>query len=138
MGHMPSPQRAGSTLLWAVAGFGLATIVFGWSTNFWLSMVALFATGVLDNISVVIRLTLVQLHSPDELRGRVSAVNSVFISSSNELGAFRAGAMAAFTTPVFAVVAGGFAILAIVAAQTKLFPELRKLKSLEAPPASAK
>jgi len=134
MGHLPAPKRAGVTLLWAVAGFGVATIVFGFSTWYWLSLFALFMTGALDNISVVIRLTLVQLHSPDELRGRVSAVNSVFISSSNELGAFRAGGMAAFTGPIFAVVAGGFAILAIVAMQAKLFPELRKLKSLTQTP----
>ena len=133
MGHMPAHKRAGVTLLWAVAGFGLATVVFGLSHWFWLSLFALFLTGALDNISVVIRLTLVQLHTPDELRGRVSAVNSVFISSSNELGAFRAGSMAAFTGPVFAVVAGGIAILAIVAMQAKAFPELRRLKSLTKP-----
>ena len=134
MGHLPAPKRAGITLLWSVAGFGVATIVFGYSQWYWLSLFALFLTGALDNISVVIRLTLVQLHTPDELRGRVSAVNSVFISSSNELGAFRAGSMAAFTGPIFAVVAGGFAILAIVAMQAKLFPELRRLKSLSQTP----
>ncbi len=134
MGHLPSPKRAGVTLLWSVAGFGIATVVFGLSEWYWLSLFALFLTGALDNISVVIRLTLVQLHSPDAIRGRVSAVNSVFISSSNELGAFRAGAMAAFTGPVIAVVAGGFAILAIVAMQAKAFPELRKLKSLTQTP----
>ena len=76
---------------------------------------------------------MVQLHTPDELRGRVSAVNSVFISSSNELGAFRAGGMAAWTGAVNAVVIGGFAILAIVALQAKLFPQLRRMKTLDAP-----
>jgi len=138
MGHLPSPKNAGRSLLLSVAAFGVATIVFGWSTNFWLSMIALIAVGALDNISVVIRLTMVQLYTPDALRGRVSAVNSVFISSSNELGAFRAGAMAAWTGAVAAVVLGGFAILAIVGLQAKVFPELRRLKALEAPPAMAK
>ena len=138
MGHMPSPKRAGATLLWSVAGFGAATIVFGWSTHFWLSMFALVAVGALDNISVVIRLTMVQLNTPDELRGRVSAVNSVFISSSNELGAFRAGAMGQWLGAVYAVVLGGFAILGLVALQAKMFPELRKLKSVEVPGANGK
>jgi MFS family permease len=133
MGHMPAPKHAGRSLFLSVAGFGVATIVFGWSTHFWLSLVALFAVGYLDNISVVIRLTMVQLHTPDELRGRVSAVNSVFISSSNELGAFRAGGMAALTGAVNAVVIGGFAILAIVALQAKMFPQLRRMKTLDAP-----
>jgi MFS family permease len=133
MGHLPSPGHAGKTLLLSVAGFGVATIVFGWSTNFWLSLLALVAVGALDNISVVIRLTMVQLNTPDELRGRVSAVNSVFISSSNELGAFRAGAMGQWLGAVHAVVLGGFAILGLVALQAKVFPELRKLKSVEVP-----
>jgi MFS family permease len=138
MGHLPSPRKAGATLLWSVAGFGVATIVFGWSTNFWLSLLALVAVGALDNISVVIRLTMVQLNTPDELRGRVSAVNSVFISSSNELGAFRAGAMGHWLGAVPAVVLGGFAILALVALQARMFPELRRLKSLEVPAAVAR
>lgn len=133
MGHMPAPKSAGRSLFLSVAGFGVATIVFGWSTDYWLSFVALFFVGYLDNISVVIRLTMVQLHTPDELRGRVSAVNSVFISSSNELGAFRAGTMAQWVGAINAVVIGGFAILAIVAMQAKAFPELRRMKSLEAP-----
>lgn len=130
MGHLPASKNAGATLLWSVFGFGIATMVFGMSTNLWLSLAALFLVGALDNISVVIRLTMVQLYTPDSLRGRVSAVNSVFISSSNELGAFRAGAVAAMTGAVFAVVSGGIAILGLVALGAKLFPELRNLKSL--------
>jgi len=125
-------ERTGSAK--ALGWLGVATIMFGCSQWYWLSLFALLMTGAPDNISVVIRLALVPLHTPDELRGRVSAVNSVFIRSSDELGAFRAGGMAAFTGPLFAVVAGGFAILAIVAMQAKASPELRRLTSLTQAP----
>ncbi len=126
-------RRAGSRLLWAVAGFGVATIVFGLSTSFWLSMLALGLTGVFDNISVVIRHSLVQLRTPDAMRGRVTAVNSVFISCSNELGAFESGAVAALFTPVISVVAGGIGTLAVVAAAVWRWPELRRLGPLQPP-----
>src|SRR4029434_9698982 len=84
--HTPPMQRAGRTLLIAVIGFGAATIVFGFSTHFWLSLAMLFLTGAFDNVSVVVRHTLVQLLTPDSMRGRVSAVNQVFIGSRNALG----------------------------------------------------
>lgn len=130
MGHLPPSKNAGRTFLLAVAGFGVATVVFGWSTNYWLSLLALAAIGALDNISVITRQTIVQVYTPDELRGRVSSVNNVFISSSNELGAFESGTVAALTNPVFAVVSGGFATVLLVMLGAKVFPDLRKLRSL--------
>ena len=105
--HTPPLRKAGRTMLLAVAGFGAATIVFGLSNNFWLSMAMLALTGALDNISVVVRHTMVQLATPNEMRGRVSAVNAMFISSSNELGGFESGAVAHFFGPVISVVSGG-------------------------------
>jgi MFS family permease len=130
MGHLPPSQNAGRTFLLAVAGFGAATVVFGWSTNYWLSLLALAAIGALDNISVITRQTIVQIYTPDEVRGRVSSVNNVFISSSNELGAFESGSVAALTNPVFAVVSGGFATVLLVMVGAKVFPDLRRLRSL--------
>ena len=120
-------RRAGMTFVWSVAGFGIATIIFGLSTWFWLSLLALIAAGAFDNVSVVIRATIVQLYTPDELRGRVSAVNRVFISSSNELGAFESGVLAALTSPVFTVVFGGVATVAFVLGALRLFPELKRM-----------
>jgi MFS family permease len=117
-----------------VAGFGLATAAFGLSTSYGLSFAALIAIGALDNVSVVIRQTIVQLWTPDALRGRVSAVNRVFVSSSNELGAFESGAVAALIGPVATVVAGGVATVLVVVAAMRVFPELRRLESLHHPP----
>ncbi len=128
--HLPPMRRAGRTMLLAVAGFGAATIVFGLSRNFWLSMVMLALTGAFDNISVVVRHTLVQLATPNEMRGRVSAVNSIFISSSNELGGFESGTVAHFFGPVISVVSGGIGTIAIVLAWMGIFPSLRKVKRL--------
>ncbi len=128
---MPLRQRAGQTLLIAVAGFGVATMIFGLSRSFWLSWVMLLLTGVLDNISVVVRSTLLQLATPDSLRGRVLAVNSVFISASNELGGFESGLSAALVGPVLSVVAGGFATLVVVVAVIYLWPQLRQLDNLQ-------
>src|SRR6185295_4216956 len=91
LAHIRPMQHAGRVLLWSVAGFGFATAVFGLSHNFLLSFVALALTGALDNISVVVRHTLVQMLTPDSMRGRVSAVNNVFINSSNELGQLESG-----------------------------------------------
>jgi MFS family permease len=125
-------QRTGWTLLLAVAGFGIATIVFGLSRSYVLSLAMLFALGGLDSISMVIRSTLVQLRTPDEMRGRVSAVNSVFIDMSNELGGFESGALAAIVGPVVAVVAGGVGTLIVVSAVALAWPELRRLRELEA------
>lgn len=128
--HMPPIRRSGPALLLSVAGFGLATVVFGLSPWFPLSLAALFVAGALDNISVVIRHVLVQVRTPDELRGRVAAVNSVFIESSNEIGGFESGLVARFFGPVFSVVSGGLGTLAVVVAVALIWPEIRKLGSL--------
>jgi MFS family permease len=122
----PPFQRAGRTLLLAVAGFGVATIVFGLSTSFWLSLAMLFLLGALDNISVVVRHTLIMIQTPDEMRGRVAAVNSVFIGASNELGGFESGVAAAVLGPVGAVVFGGIGTMVVVAAIAYLVPPLRR------------
>jgi MFS family permease len=129
--YLPPMRRAGRTLLWVVAGFGAVTILFGVSQWFWLSLLALFAAGALDQVSVVVRHTLVQLRTPDELRGRVSAVNGVFISCSNELGGFRAGSVAALAGPVFSVVSGGVATILVVVAVARLWPQIARLRSLQ-------
>ncbi|MCC6484984.1 MAG: MFS transporter [Armatimonadetes bacterium] len=126
----PPLRRAGRSMLLAVAGFGVATIVFGLSRNFWLSFVMLFLTGAFDNISVVFRQTLVQVRTPDSLRGRVSAVNGVFIGTSNQFGEFESGVVARFFGAVFSAVAGGVGTIIVVTAATFLFPELRHLGSL--------
>lgn len=128
--HRPPLQRPGRALLWAVAGFGVAIIVFGLSHWFWLSLLALFFTGAFDNVSVVVRQSLVQLLTPDALRGRVAAVNQIFIGSSNEIGAMRAGLMAALLGPVAAVVWGGLGTIAVTAAVARAVPPLRKLPPL--------
>ena len=131
--HRPPMQRTGWTLILAVAGFGIATIVFGLSRSFGLSMAMLFLLGGLDGISMIIRGTLVQLWTPDEMRGRVSAVNSVFIDMSNELGGFESGALAAAVGPVVAVVGGGIGTIVVVAAVALAWPELRRLRELSPP-----
>ena len=117
-------------MLWAVAGFGLATIVFGISTNPYLSFSMLLLTGAFDNISVVVRATLVQVLTPDEMRGRVSAVNAIFIGSSNELGEFESGIAARFLGPMAAVVAGGVGTILVVLAVLVYWPGVRRLGSL--------
>jgi MFS family permease len=122
----PLRRRVGQRLLMAVAVFGLATVVFGVSTDFGLSLVALAITGAADNISVVTRLTLVQLETPDEMRGRVSAVNSIFIGASNQLGEFESGATAALFGPIGSVVAGGLGTILIAATWLRLFPALAR------------
>ena len=123
-------SNAGAILFSAVALFGITTIVFGVSHSFWLSMVVLFVNGAADMISVVVRQTLVQLDTPDEMRGRVSAVNSIFIGASNQLGEFESGATAALFGPVGAVVVGGVGTLAVVGLWMVWFPPLRRRKSL--------
>jgi MFS family permease len=129
--HLPPVKKAGRSLLFAVAGFGIATIIFGLSRNFWLSLVMLFMTGAFDNISVVVRQTLVTILTPDEMRGRVSAVNGMFISASNELGRFESGTVAYFFGTVFSVVSGGFGTLIVVALVARLSPQLRRYGSLD-------
>lgn len=123
-------RNSGVTLLWAVIGFGIVTIVFGLSKNFWLSYAMLLIAGAFDNISVVIRQALVQLRTPDSMRGRVSAINYVFIGTSNELGGFESGVLANWMGPIFSVVFGGFATIATVIATGLVWPELRKLDQL--------
>jgi MFS family permease len=130
LAHLPPMRKAGRALLLSVAGFGCATIVFGFSTSFWLSMAMLFLTGVFDNVSVVIRHTLVQLITPDAMRGRVSAVNAMFISSSNELGGFESGLVASWFNAMVSVVSGGVGTLLVVVAWSGLFPGLRRFGSL--------
>jgi MFS family permease len=130
LAHRPPLQRAGRSMLLAVAAFGVATIIFGLSRSFWLSMAMLFLTGLFDNISVVVRHTLVQLRTPNELRGRVSAVNSIFIGASNELGGFESGLVAHIVGPVMSVLSGGIGTLLVVATWSRLFPGLRRFGRL--------
>jgi MFS family permease len=131
LAHRPPMERAGRNLLWAVAGFGLATIIFGFSRSFWVSLAMMFLCGAMDNISVVVRHTLVQILTPDEMRGRVSAVNSLFIGSSNEFGSFESGLVASWLGPVFAVVSGGVGTILVVAATALIWPEIRRFGRLD-------
>lgn len=129
--HRPPFRRAGRAMLWAVAGFGAATIVFGLSKNFYISFLALFATGACDAVSVVVRHTLVQVLTPDALRGRVSAVNSVFIGISNEIGSFESGALARLIGPVSAVVFGGVGTIVVTVAVARKWPVVRRIGTLK-------
>ena len=122
----PLHRRVGPRLLQAVAAFGLATVLFGLSTNFALSLLALIVTGAADSISVVTRMTLVQLETPDAMRGRVSAVNSIFIGASNQLGEFESGATAELFGPIGSVVAGGIGTVLIALLWRPLFPALSR------------
>ncbi len=132
LAHRPPMRRAGWNLLIAVGVFGVATIAFGLSRAFWLSMLAMVVAGASDCVSVVIRHTLVQTLTPDSMRGRVSAVNHVFIGSSNELGAFRAGTVAGWFGPVFSVVSGGIGTLCVVVVTACASKQLRQLRDLHA------
>jgi len=128
--YLPPIRKAGAALLWSVVGFGVVTIVFGLSRWVWLSLLMLAFSGALDSISVVIRHTLVQIKTPDHLRGRVAAINSVFISASNELGGFESGLTAALFGPVLSVVGGGIGTILVVVATAMIWPEIRKLGAL--------
>lgn len=130
LAQRPPLKRAGRTLLLAVAGFGLATIVFGLSRWFWLSLLMLFLLGAFDNISVVIRSTLLLVRTPDEMRGRVSAVSSLFIGTSNQLGGFESGLVAQLIGPVPAVVVGGIGTVLVVLIIAWVWPEMRQLSTL--------
>jgi len=132
LAHRPPLQKAGRAMLLAVAGFGLATIAFGCSRWFWFSLLMLFACGAMDNVSVVVRHTLVQLLTPDEKRGRVSAVNSLFIGTSNELGGFESGLVAYWLGPVVSVVSGGVGTILVVLAVAVIWPGIRKYGRLDA------
>jgi MFS family permease len=130
LAHLPPMRRAGRAMLWAVAGFGAATIVFGLSQWFWLSLAMMFAIGALDNISVVVRHTLVQMLTPDAMRGRVSAVNNIFIVASNDLGGLESGLTARLFGPVISVVGGGLGTILVVPTSAKIWPEILRLGSL--------
>jgi hypothetical protein len=114
-------------LLWAVIGFGLVTVVFGVSTCFPLSLAMLFLAGACDNISVVVRHTVVQIVTPDAMRGRVTAVNNVFIGSSNELGEFESGVTTAWFGPVLSVIGGGIATILTVLLVAAMWKQVLKL-----------
>jgi MFS family permease len=130
LAHRPPIERAGRTLLFAVAIFAVAIIGFGLSRSFFLSLTLLAVSGMADSVSVVIRSTLLQLLTPADMLGRVSAVNSIFIGSSNELGAFESGVAARLIGTVPAVVAGGLAALAVVGLTARVVPRLRKLQRI--------
>jgi MFS family permease len=134
LGVRPIRDNAGTIMFVGVAFFGAFTVVFGLSTLAWLSVAALIAMGACDMISVYVRETLIQLATPDDVRGRVSAVNQMFISTSNELGEFRAGGMAALIGAVPAVVLGGFATVAVAAIWAWRFPALRRARHLDGAP----
>jgi hypothetical protein len=124
--HWPLRRRVGAAMLWCVFGFGVFTIIFGLAREMWLAVTALVLVGACDMVSVIVRHTLVQLGTPDEMRGRVSAVNMVFIGASNEVGQFESGLTAQWLGTVAAVIAGGVGTIAIVALWAWMFPELRR------------
>lgn len=128
-------RNVGKIMFASVAGFGVATLVFALSTQLWLSLLALFALGAFDMVSMVIRASLVQLDTPDEMRGRVSAVNSIFINTSNQLGEFESGLLAAWLGAVPAAALGGIGTLLVVALWMKWFPSLRQRQRLHNEPA---
>ena len=132
LAHRPLRGKSGTTLLWAVAGFGVFTIVFGISRSLILSLVALFLLGASDMISVIIRATLTQLATPDEMRGRVTAVDMIFIGTSNEFGQFESGITAQWLGTVPAVILGGVGTLVVIALWAWWFPELRHAGDLHA------
>jgi MFS family permease len=142
LAHRPPLRKAGRDLLWAVAVFGLATIGFGFSKWYWVSFAMLFISGAADNVSVVVRHTLVQLLTPDDKRGRVSAVNNLFIGTSNELGDVESTAVAHWFGPmmkntlaigaVISAVSGGVGTILVVIAIALIFPEIRKYGRLDA------
>ncbi len=127
----PIRNHAGWILLVCVVLFGLATAVFGASTLAWLSILALICVGGFDMVSVYVREIILQLWTPDEVRGRVNAVNSIFVGASNELGETRAGFMAAIAGPVVTVVGGGLAAVGVAAASVFIFPQLRRIRTLD-------
>jgi len=130
LAHRPLRSRAGATMLWCVAGFGVFTILFGISRSLALSMLALLLVGAMDMVSVVIRATLVQVATPDEMRGRVNAVDMIFIGASNEVGQFESGLTAQWFGTVHAVVLGGIGTLLVTALWAWSFPELRRVENL--------
>jgi MFS family permease len=136
LSRWPLKRRAGVRMFWAVAAFGLATIVFGLSQNMWLSVAALAVLGAADMISVYVRQTLVQIVTPDHMRGRVSSVSGLFISGSNELGEFESGLVSRLIGPVGAAVFGGIGTILVTGTWAWMFPALRQADRLDAAPAS--
>jgi MFS family permease len=132
--HLPPMRHAGRAMLLAVAGFGAVTIVFGLSKYFWLSFAMMFLVGAFDNVSVVVRHSLVQILTPDSMRGRVSAVNNIFIGAGNELGGVESGLTAAAFTPVISVVGGGIATILIVIGIALKWPAVRRFGRLQPAP----
>jgi MFS family permease len=131
LARYPLKAGVGLKMFWAVAVFGIATIVFALSTNIGLSVVALFVVGASDTVSVVVRSSLVQLLTPDDMRGRVNAVNSLFIGTSNQLGEFESGMMAALLGPVLTGVVGGVGTIIVVLLWIRMFPALAQVKTLD-------
>ena len=129
-------RHVGPIMFASVTGFGVATLVFALSTTLWLSLLALFALGAFDMVSMVIRGALVQLDTPDDMRGRVSAVNAIFINTSNQLGEFESGMLAAWLGAVNATVFGGIGTLLVVGAWMAMFPSLRRRQRLHSEPAA--
>ena len=129
-GLRPPTRHAGNTFTLAVACYGLSMAVFGMSETFLLSFCALLVAGAMDNLSVVLRHSVVQIYTPDELRGRVSAVNRVFVDSSNHMGTVETSLLASFTSPMFTAVFGGVVTLAVAIIARQRFRELRDLKTL--------
>jgi hypothetical protein len=127
LAYKPIVTKPGIKLLMAVFGFGLCIIIFGISKNFVLSLAALFFSGIFDGVSVIIRQTILQLKTPDDMRGRVSSVSSIFIGSSNELGSFESGVAAKLMGPVVSVVFGGCMTLGVVITTYIISPAMRKL-----------
>lgn len=131
LARQPLTRRVGPWMFWAVGIFGAATLVFGLSTLFWLSFAALIVTGAADEISVYVRASLIQLATPDEMKGRVTSVSFIFISASNELGEFESGVAARFLGPVGAVLLGGSVAIVVALLWTRLFPDLANADTFE-------
>jgi hypothetical protein len=127
----PIRIRAGYSLFTGVAIFGVATVIFGASTSFWLSLIALATLGGADMVSVYVRQTLMQIVTPDAMRGRVAAVSFLFVGASNELGEFESGVTARLFGPVLAAILGGVGCLAVTGLWARLFPSLRSVERLE-------
>jgi MFS family permease len=130
LAHLPPIRRAGRTMLWAVAGFGAATVCLGLSRWLLVALIAMFLIGALDNISVVVRHTLIQLLTPDNMRGRVTAVNNVFIVASNELGGMESGITAGLFGVVPSIVGGGIGAILVVLGCTAIWPQILTIGSL--------
>ncbi len=127
MAVYPPSKKAGLALIWSVIAFGIFTILFALSTSYWMAFAMLFFTGAFDNVSVVVRHSILQLSTPDNMRGRVSAINSVFIGSSNEIGAFESGATAKLFGLVPSIIVGGGLTIFVVGAINKINPKLKEL-----------